>query len=86
MSALGNKFKTSFDTSDYGKFILLNLELYFVILMVKLKLRGGPKGQIVLPKIVRDKLGIKPRSYVIAGLKEDELTLQRGPDIEDLLS
>ncbi|MBS7252222.1 MAG: AbrB/MazE/SpoVT family DNA-binding domain-containing protein [Candidatus Freyarchaeota archaeon] len=53
--------------------------------MVKLKLRVGPKGQIVLPKIVRDKLSIKPRSYVIADLKEDELTLRRGLDIEELL-
>ena len=54
--------------------------------MVKLKLKVGPKGQIVLPKIVRDKLGIKPRSYVIADLKEDELILQRGLDIEELLN
>jgi len=53
--------------------------------MVKLKLKVGPKGQIVLPKIVRDKLGIKPRSYVIADLKEDELTLQKGIDIEEFL-
>lgn len=53
--------------------------------MVKLKLKVGPKGQIVLPKIVRDKLGIKPRSYVIADLKEDEITLQRGIDIEEFL-
>jgi len=53
--------------------------------MVKLRLRVGPKGQIVLPKIVRDKLSIKPRSYVIVDLKEDELTLQRGLDIEELL-
>ena len=53
--------------------------------MVKLKLKVGPKGQIVLPKIVRDKLGIKPRSYVIADLKENGLTLQRGLDIDELL-
>jgi len=53
--------------------------------MVKLRLKVGPKGQIVLPKIVRDKLGIKPRSYVIADLKEDGLTLQRGIDIEEFL-
>jgi AbrB family looped-hinge helix DNA binding protein len=53
--------------------------------MVKLKLKVGPKGQIVLPKIVRDKLGIKPRSYVIAVLKENELTLQRGTDIDEFL-
>lgn len=54
--------------------------------MVKLRLKVGPKGQIVLPKIVRDKLGIKPRSYVIADLKENELTLERGLDIDELLN
>ena len=53
--------------------------------MVKLRLKVGPKGQIVLPKIVRDKLGIKPRSYVIVDLKEDELTLRGGLDMEEFL-
>lgn len=67
------------------KVILSNFKLYFVILMVKLKLKVGPKGQIVLPKMVRDKLGIKPRSYVIADLEENELTLKGGLDIEELL-
>ncbi len=32
------------------------------------RLKVGLKGQIVLPKMVRDKLGIKPRSYVIVDL------------------
>jgi len=44
--------------------------------MVKLRLKVGPKGQIVLPKFIREKLGIKPHSYVIADFKEDGLTLQ----------
>ncbi|MEM1569960.1 MAG: AbrB/MazE/SpoVT family DNA-binding domain-containing protein [Candidatus Bathyarchaeia archaeon] len=54
--------------------------------MVKLKLKVGPKGQIVLPKIFRDKLGIKPYSYVIADVKENEISLQKGLDIEELLN
>ena len=53
--------------------------------MVKLRLRVGPKGQIVLPKMVRDKLNIKPRSYVLAEFREDSLILQRAPDVEEFL-
>ncbi|MEM2849402.1 MAG: AbrB/MazE/SpoVT family DNA-binding domain-containing protein [Candidatus Bathyarchaeia archaeon] len=57
-----------------------------MMLMVKLKLKVGPKGQIALPKIFRDKLGIKPYSYVIADVKEEEISLQRGLDSEELLN
>lgn len=53
--------------------------------MVKLKLRVGPKGQIVLPKFVREKLSIKPRNYVVADLREDALTIGRGFDLGELL-
>ena len=53
--------------------------------MVKLRLRVGPKGQIVLPKMVRDKLNIKPRSCVLAEFREDSLILQRAPDVEEFL-
>ncbi|MBO3755454.1 MAG: AbrB/MazE/SpoVT family DNA-binding domain-containing protein [Candidatus Brockarchaeota archaeon] len=57
-----------------------------MILMVRLKLRVGPKGQILLPKIVRDKLGIKPRSTVTVDLQEDQVILQRGLNVEELLN
>lgn len=56
-----------------------------MILMVKLRLKVGPKGQIVLPKVVRDKLGVKPRSYVVIDFNEDELIIKRGLDLEELL-
>jgi len=54
-----------------------NLEPYLVILVVRLKLKVGPKGQIVLPKIVRDGLGIKLRSNVLVDLRENELVIRR---------
>lgn len=53
--------------------------------MVKLKLRVGPKGQIVLPKIVREKLGIKSHNYVIADFEEDRLVIMRGLNLKELL-
>lgn len=49
-------------------------------------MRVGPKGQILLPKIVRDKLGIKPRSTVTVDLQEDQVILQRGLNVEELLN
>ena len=53
--------------------------------MVKLKLKVDPKGRIVLPKFIREKIGIKPHSYVIADFKEDGLTLQRELDIDEFI-
>lgn len=54
-------------------------------LMVELKLRVGPKGQIVIPKFVRERLGIKPRGYVIVELEEGGLIIRRGLDTAGLL-
>ena len=56
-----------------------------MIPMVKLRLKVGPKGQIVLPKIVRDGLGIKLRSNVLADLRENELVIQKGINLEELI-
>ncbi|MEM2123034.1 MAG: AbrB/MazE/SpoVT family DNA-binding domain-containing protein [Candidatus Bathyarchaeia archaeon] len=53
--------------------------------MVRLKLKVGPKGQVVIPKVIRDKLGIKPRATVTVDLQEDRLILQRGLEVEELL-
>jgi AbrB family looped-hinge helix DNA binding protein len=33
--------------------------------IVKLKLKVGPKGQIIIPKMLREKYGIKENGYVI---------------------
>lgn len=53
--------------------------------MVKLRLRVGPKGQIILPKIIREKLGIKPNSYVTVDLRENEVALQKRLEIEEFI-
>lgn len=53
--------------------------------MVKIKLKVGPKGQVVIPKFIREKLGITSRRYVIVEFKEGKLVIKRGLDIDGLL-
>ena len=55
-------------------------------LMVSLRLKVGPKGQVVIPKVVREKLRIRPQGYVVVEFEENELKLRGEPDIEDLIA
>jgi AbrB family looped-hinge helix DNA binding protein len=53
--------------------------------MVKLRLKVGPKGQIVIPKVLREKYGIKENDYVLVEVKDKELVITRAPSIEETL-
>ena len=53
--------------------------------MVKLRLRVGSKGQIVIPKFVRESLGIKRRGHVVSELREGEFVIKREFGIDELL-
>ncbi len=53
--------------------------------MVKLRLKVGPKGQIVIPKILRERYGIKENDYVLVEVKDEELVITRAPSIEETL-
>jgi AbrB family looped-hinge helix DNA binding protein len=39
--------------------------------------RVGPKGQVVLPKRIRDRLGIKPGDSVVVDERDDEVRIRR---------
>ena len=56
-----------------------------VKLVVKLKLKVGPKGQIVIPKIFREKYGIKENSYITVEARENELIIRRAESIDEAL-
>jgi AbrB family looped-hinge helix DNA binding protein len=50
---------------------------------MKLKVKVGPKGQIVIPKYVRDSLGIKPNDLVLVDVDDGKATLE-GVHVEPL--
>lgn len=48
-----------------------------VIPMVRIKVKVGAKGQIVIPKMLRDVLGIEPKKFVTIELQEDRAVILR---------
>jgi AbrB family looped-hinge helix DNA binding protein len=53
--------------------------------MVKLRLKVGPKGQIIILKILREKYGIRENDYVFIELRDNELVMTRAPTIDETL-
>jgi len=53
--------------------------------MVRLKLKVGHKGQIIIPKILRKKYGIKENEYVIIEVRENELAIKSAESPEESL-
>jgi len=56
-----------------------------VIPVVNIRLKVGPKGQIVIPKVFREAYGIKEGGEVIVELGENGLIIKRAPNTEELL-
>lgn len=52
--------------------------------MVRMNIRRklGQKGQLVIPKVVREFLGIKPGDEVVIEVREKEVLIRRGVDPE----
>jgi len=48
-----------------------------VIPMVRVKVKVGAKGQIVIPKMLREMLGIETRKYVTIEMQEDRAVILR---------
>jgi len=54
--------------------------------MVRLRLRVGPKGQIVLPKFIREKLGIKSKSFIVVDFGDECLSIKQEFGAEEVIS
>ena len=62
---------------------MLNLKLYLVIIMVKLRVKVGSKGQIIIPKIFRDAYRIREGGYAILEPRDYGLVLRGIDDPRD---
>ena len=47
---------------------------------MKLKTRVGPKGQIVIPKAIREKLGVKPDDIVLLDVERERIVVEKVPE------
>jgi len=56
-----------------------------VILLVKLRIKVGPKGQIIIPKVLREAYGIKEGGYVIIEPYDDKLVIRGVEDPRDVI-
>ena len=54
--------------------------------MVKLKLKVGEKGQILIPKLFRDKYGIREGEEIAMEPREEGILLKGRPTVEEVLS
>jgi len=45
--------------------------------MVKLRVKVGAKGQIVIPKVIREKLGIKPGKVLLVDEKDGVIVMEK---------
>ena len=52
--------------------------------MVKLKVRVGPKGQIVIPKIIRERLGIEAGNSLLIDEREGKIVIEKS-DVDELI-
>ncbi|MCD6244481.1 MAG: AbrB/MazE/SpoVT family DNA-binding domain-containing protein [Candidatus Korarchaeota archaeon] len=54
--------------------------------MVRLKVKVGPKGQIIIPKMLRKKYGIKENDQVFLEIRENEIAIRSPRSIEETLN
>jgi AbrB family looped-hinge helix DNA binding protein len=54
------------------------------VILASMTYRVGPKGQVVIPKPIRDELGLAPGDDVDFSLQDDGVMLRRSPAITEL--
>ena len=53
--------------------------------MVELKLNVSEKGQVLIPKVLREKYGIEEGGFIIIEPTDEGILLKRRPNIEETL-
>ncbi|MGQ9469711.1 MAG: AbrB/MazE/SpoVT family DNA-binding domain-containing protein [Nitrososphaerales archaeon] len=54
--------------------------------MVKLRLKVGEKGQILIPKVLREKYGVKEEGYVLIEPRDEGILLRGRPSPNEIFT
>jgi AbrB family looped-hinge helix DNA binding protein len=49
------------------------------------KVRISSKGQIVIPKAIREHLGIRPNKFILMEVEKDQAVIKPAPDVKKTL-
>lgn len=52
--------------------------------MVELRIKVGPKGQVLIPKVIRERYGLKEGGFVILDLEESGVRIRGRPSVQDI--
>lgn len=56
-----------------------------IVVSFEYKLKVGSKGELFLPKNIREKLGLKPGDKLLLKVSDNGLIIQKVPDLLEML-
>lgn len=70
---------------EIEKVLYLIHTISFFVVGMRIRRKIGPKGQIVIPKVIREHLGIMPGDEVIMEVRERDVVISAGVSPEDFV-
>jgi len=67
------------------KNFIISFTFSYHVIRMKILRKIGPKGQIVIPKIVRDCIGIKPGDTVVIEVREGKIIITPGTGLREFV-
>jgi len=70
---------------DVGKSLLYKFNFSFSVVYMRIRRKIGQKGQIVIPKVIREYAGIRAGDEVVMEVREGEVIIRSGVDPKEFV-